>query len=70
MTNEEIRNLALECGASEDVYKDFESYFTFDVTELSSYTAAIEARERERCIVACQGQNGFQNCIERIRELK
>ena len=55
MTPDEIRNLAIECGAIEFVSPrviagedTFEDCFRMWPDELAAYTAAVEARERER----------------------
>ena len=44
MNQEEIKKLAIECGATENM-----ECVVFAPHELRKYTAAVEARERERC---------------------
>ena len=52
MNQEEIKKLAIECGLVNGV--DVESTFLDWKKEIEDYTAAVEARERERCADICQ----------------
>ena len=54
MNKEEIKQLAAECRAIKHEapsgnYREGVLSFEFSTNELTAYTAAVEARERERC---------------------
>ena len=76
MKLEEIKQLAIECGAEAYSDKGCEDVLAFYENELAAYTAAVEARERERCAVVCAAmQRGWCSddhleCAIAIRELK
>jgi len=63
MTPDEIRNLAIECGLN--ILHSYEE-------ELTAYTAAVEARERERCeklhdtedVLAPIGNSSYGECYQ------
>jgi len=69
MTNDEIRNLAIEHHLI-DGY-DGDGLVAIDV-RLIAYTAAVEARERERCrLIASEHPHHYGNAISlMIEELK
>lgn len=48
MNQDEQRALAIECGA---IVRHWTSTVSLTTSELSVYTAAVEAKERERCAV-------------------
>ena len=64
MNQEEIKKLAIECGAHVH-----ENGTGFNYEELAAYTAAVEARERERCAVVLDNFNAVYYASQ-IRELK
>ena len=49
MTPDEQRKLVNECGASVYTDKNCEDIIAFYSSDLAAYTAAVEAKERERC---------------------
>lgn len=59
MTPEEQRKLAIECCANVSDWirtgniRGSYISITFTVNELAAYTAAVEAKERERCAAIC-----------------
>ena len=75
MNKEEIKKLAIECGAIKTNVSGH-SGFAFILDMLPAYTAAVEAKERERCINACESVLAFnydspeETFIKAIRELK
>ena len=56
MNQDEIKKLAIECGlvakADPSTFSP-ETIFSWAFDELAAYTAAVEARERERCANRC-----------------
>ena len=70
MTNDEIRNLAIECGATENM-----ECTVFAPHELRKYTAVVEAREREQIaskieLMPLAHMGGAESIAKIVRELK
>ena len=55
MTPDELKKLAIECGLVNGV--DVESTFLDWKKEIEAYTAAVEARERERLCTAIKAED-------------
>ncbi len=74
MKPDEIRNLAIGCGADVRHYPlsddEIKYVYVLDSEELAAYTAAVEARERERCALIADRQPHGNSIASRIRELK
>jgi len=87
MTPDEQRALAIEKGAIvkhwRGIIGDDYDDFTLSTNELAAYTAAVEAKERERCAVVCDdshynwrfdnepdSSSGPRECRDAIRSLK
>lgn len=80
LTPEEQRALAIKCGAGELSIKygldlsDVSGVLILSNAELSAYTAAVEAKERERCCTAIDTIDygdapEYRACQEAIRSL-
>jgi len=80
MTPEEQRALLLECDAQEYKVESgndrarINYFFEVSMQELDAYTAAVEAKERERCAEMFKGQYTYScpwtNISKAIRSLK